>query len=84
MLLWILKDFIYTGNQRTSSYAKLLPELVDDITIKLNKIVYIIIADGSYYSNNDFQILSFKVINPAINVKEFPDVERPITREPRI
>jgi hypothetical protein len=40
--------------------------LIDDITIKQqNKIVNTVIADGSYDSNKNFQILSFKGIKPA-------------------
>src|SRR5215211_4034587 len=46
--------------------GKVLPKLVDDITIKQNKIVNTVIADGSYDSNNNFQLLSFKGIQPAI------------------
>ena len=38
--------------------GKVLPELVDDITIKQNKKVNTAIADGSYDSNNNFQLLS--------------------------
>ena len=46
--------------------GKILPELIDDITIKKqNKIVNTVIADGSYDSNKNFQILSFKGIKPA-------------------
>ena len=37
--------------------------LVDDITIKQNKIVNTVIADGAYDNNNNFQYLSFKGIN---------------------
>jgi len=50
--------------------GKVLPKLVDDITIKQNKIVNTVIADGSYDSNNNFQILSFKGIQPAIKVRK--------------
>jgi hypothetical protein len=51
----------------------------DDITIKQqNKIVNTVIADGSYDSNKNFQILSFKGIKPAIKRLEriLLDVER--------
>ena len=50
--------------------GKVLPELVDDITIKQNKIIETAIMDGSYDSNNNFQILSFKGIKPAIKVRK--------------
>jgi hypothetical protein len=51
----------------------------DDITIKQNKIVNTVIADGSYDSNKNFQILSFKGIKPAIKrLERIPDVGRPI------
>jgi IS5 family transposase len=50
--------------------GKILPELIDDITIKQNKIVNSIIADGSYDNNKNFQFLSFKGIKPAIKVRK--------------
>src|SRR5574339_1202315 len=50
--------------------GKVLPELIDDITIKQNKMIETAIMDGSYYSNNNFQILSFKGIKPAIKVRK--------------
>ena len=50
--------------------GKVLPELVDDITIKQNKIVNTAIMDGSYDSNKNFQFLSFKGIKPAIKVRK--------------
>ena len=50
--------------------GKVLPELIDNITIKQNKVVETVIADGSYDSNNNFQILSFKGIKPAIKVRK--------------
>jgi transposase len=50
--------------------GKVLPELVDDITIKNNKIIDTAIMDGSYDSNNNFQFLSFKGIQPAIKVRK--------------
>ena len=50
--------------------GKVLPELVDDITIKQNKIIDMTIADGAYDSNNNFQFLSFKGIQPAIKVRK--------------
>lgn len=49
--------------------GKVLSELVDDITIKQNKIVNTAIMDGSYDSNKNFQFLSFKGIGPAIKVR---------------
>ena len=45
--------------------GKVLPVLIDDITIKQNKIVDSVIADGTYDSNKNFQYLSFKGIKPA-------------------
>jgi hypothetical protein len=50
--------------------GKVLPELVDDITIKQNKEVKTAIMDGSYDSNKNFQLLSFKGIKPAIKVRK--------------
>ena len=50
--------------------GKVLPELVEDITIKQNKEIDMTIADGAYDSNNNFQILSFKGIKPAIKVRK--------------
>jgi Transposase DDE domain len=47
-----------------------LSGLVDDIIIKQNKVVETAIMDGSYDSNNNFQSLSFKGINPAIKVRK--------------
>ena len=65
--------------------GKVLLELVDDITIKQNKIVNTVIADGAYDNNNNFQHLSFKGIKPAIKVRRIPGLERPITiRETRL
>jgi hypothetical protein len=49
--------------------GKVLPVLIEDITIKQNKIVDSIIADGSYDNNKNFQFLSFKGIKPAIKVR---------------
>jgi hypothetical protein len=43
---------------------------VDDITIKQNKVVETAIMDGAYDSNNNFQFLSFKGIQPAIKVRK--------------
>jgi IS5 family transposase len=50
--------------------GKILPELVDDITIKNNKEIDTAIMDGAYDSNNNFQFLSFKGIQPAIKVRK--------------
>ena len=36
--------------------GKVLPVLIEDITIKQNKIVNTVIADGSYDNNNNFSI----------------------------
>ena len=45
--------------------GKVLPQLIDDITIKQNAIM-----DGSYDSNKNFQLLSFRGINPTIKVRK--------------
>ena len=50
--------------------GKVLPKLVDDITIKQNKEIDTAIMDGSYDSNKNFQLLSFKGIKPAIKVRK--------------
>ena len=51
--------------------GKILPGLIDDITIKQNKIIVdSTIADGAYDSNNNFQYLSFRGIQPAIKVRK--------------
>jgi hypothetical protein len=50
--------------------GKVLPKLVDDITIKNNKIIDTAIGDGAYDSNNNFQFLSFRGIKPAIKVRK--------------
>jgi IS5 family transposase len=50
--------------------GKLLPKLVDDITIKNNKIIDMTIADSAYDSNNNFRFLSFKGIQSAIKVRK--------------
>jgi IS5 family transposase len=50
--------------------GKVLPELIDDITIKHNKVIETAIMDGSYDSNNNFQFLSFRGIQPAIKVRK--------------
>ena len=50
--------------------GKILPKLVDDITIKNNKIIDTAIMDGAYDSNKNFQLLSFKGIKPSIKVRK--------------
>ena len=50
--------------------GKVLPQLIDDITIKQNKVIDTAIMDGAYDSNNIFQLLSFKGIRPAIKVRK--------------
>jgi Transposase DDE domain len=50
--------------------GKVLSGLMDDITIKQNKIVDTAIMDDSYDSNKNFQFLSFKGIQPAIKVRK--------------
>ena len=49
---------------------KVLPHLIDDITIKQNKVIDTAIMDGAYDSNKIFQLLSFKGIRPAIKVRK--------------
>jgi hypothetical protein len=50
--------------------SKVLPKLIDDMTIKQNKIVDSMIADGVYDNNKNFQYLSFRGIEPAIKVRK--------------
>ena len=50
--------------------SKVLPILIEDITIKQNKIVDSIIADGTYDNNKNFQFLSFKGIKSSIKVRK--------------
>ena len=50
--------------------SKVLPHLVDDITIKQNKILDSMIADGAYDNNKNFQYLSFRGIKPAIKTRK--------------
>jgi hypothetical protein len=50
--------------------GKVLPELINDILIKQNKIIETAIMDGSYDSNKNFQFLSFRGIKPAIKVRK--------------
>ena len=50
--------------------SKVLPKLIEDITIKQNKIVDSMIADGAYDNNKNFQYLSFKGIKPVIKVRK--------------
>ena len=50
--------------------SQVLPILIENITIKQNKIVNTVIADGAYDNNNNFQYLSFKGIKPAIKVRK--------------
>jgi hypothetical protein len=50
--------------------GKVLPKLVEDITIKQNKEIDMTIADGAYDNNNNFQFLSFRGIQPAIKVRK--------------
>jgi hypothetical protein len=50
--------------------SQVLPELIQDNTIKQNKIVNTVIADGSYDNNKIFQFLSFSNIKPAIKVRK--------------
>jgi len=50
--------------------GKVLSKLVEDITIKQNKEIDTVIADGAYDNNKIFKILSFKGIKPAIKVRK--------------
>jgi len=50
--------------------GKVLSELVDDITLKQNKIIDSVIADGAYDNNKIFQFLSFRGIQPVIKVRK--------------
>jgi len=50
--------------------GKVLPKLVEDITIKQNKEIDMTIADGSYDNTKIFQFLSFNNIEPAIKVRK--------------
>jgi IS5 family transposase len=50
--------------------GKVLPKLIEDITIKQNKEIDMTIADGAYDNNNNFQFLSFRGIQPAIKVRK--------------
>ena len=73
MLQLISKEKRILSLQVTSEQVhdgKVLPKLVDDITIKQNKIIDMPYRDGAYDSNNNFQFLSFKGINPAIKVRK--------------
>ena len=56
--------------------GKILPKLVDDITIKNNKIIDTAIMDGAYDSNKNFQLLSFKGLKPAIKVRKNSRVKK--------
>ena len=60
--LYVTSEQIHDG--------KVLSKLVDDITIKQNKVIDTAIMDGSYDSNRNFQLLSFRGINPAIKVRK--------------
>ncbi len=61
----IILSLKVTSEQVHDSHV--LPELVDDIIIKQNKVVETAIMDGSYDSNNNFQFLSFKGIQSSNN-----------------
>jgi Transposase DDE domain len=50
--------------------SQVLPVLIEDITIKQNKIVNTVIADGAYDNNNNFQYLSFNGIKPVIKIRK--------------
>jgi Transposase DDE domain len=50
--------------------GKVLPELINDIIIKQNKVIDMTIADGAYDNNKNFQFLSFRGIKPAIKVRK--------------
>jgi hypothetical protein len=61
---------LLTVTSEVAHDGKTLPELVNDIIIKQNKIVDSKIANGAYDSNNNFQYLSYRAINPAIKVRK--------------
>ena len=48
--------------------GKVLPQLIDEITIKQNKEIDEVIIEGAYDSNKIFQFLLFKGIKPIIKV----------------
>jgi transposase len=50
--------------------GKVLSKLVDDITIKQNKKIDTVIADGAYDHNNNFKMLAFRGIKPVIKVRK--------------
>ena len=50
--------------------SQVLPELIQDITIKKNKEIDTAIADGAYDNNKIFQFLSFNNIKSAIKVRK--------------
>lgn len=50
--------------------SQVLPVLIEDITIKQNKIVNTVIADGTYDSNKNFQYLSYRGIKSAIKIRK--------------
>ena len=51
------------------SDSQVLPILTEDITIKQNKKLNIIIADGHYDNNNNLQYLSFNGTKPVIKIR---------------
>ena len=61
-------SLIVTSEQLHDS--QILPELIEDITIKQNKAIDMTIADGAYDNNKIFQFLSFNNIKPAIKVRK--------------
>ena len=61
---------LYVTSSEQVHDGQVLPILVEDITIKQNKEIDMTIADGAYDSNNNFQFLSFKGIQPAIKVRK--------------
>ena len=50
--------------------SKVLSKLVEDITIKQNKEIDTVIADGAYDNNKIFKMLAFRGIKPAIKVRK--------------
>lgn len=50
--------------------SQVLPELIENITIKQNKEIDMAIVDGAYDNNKIFQFLSFNNIKPAIKVRK--------------
>ena len=57
--------------------------MIHDITIKQNKVIVTATMDGSYDSNNNFQFLSFRGIQPAIEVRKNARYRKKINNDHR-